>query len=189
MSILASTPVLPLASNFLVPNGTFLVELLAFAILVYIFGKYLIPPINRAMTARQEAIRTQFAELDEAKADARQAESDYKEQLNDAKHEAARIREEAREHGAQIVQDARDKAQTEADRIVEHAHAQIEADRKAAFTSMRSDVGSLATTLAGRIVGESLEDDKRRQRTVDRFLSELEQMAGDGGTAATGRKA
>jgi F-type H+-transporting ATPase subunit b len=173
MSILATT-VMPLASNFLVPNGTFLVELLAFAILVYIFGKYLIPPINRAMTARQEAIRTQFAELDEAKADARKAESDYKEQLNDAKHEAARIREEAREQGAQIVQEAREKAQTEADRIIEHAHAQIEADRKSAFASLRGDVGSLATTLAGRIVGESLDDDERQGRVVERFLADLE---------------
>jgi F-type H+-transporting ATPase subunit b len=173
MSILATT-VMPLASNFLVPNGTFLVELLEFAILVYIFGKYLIPPINRAMTARQEAIRTQFAELDEAKADARKAESDYKEQLNDAKHEAARIREEAREQGAQIVQEAREKAQTEADRIIEHAHTQIEADRKAAFTSLRGDVGSLATTLAGRIVGESLDDDERQGRVVERFLADLE---------------
>ena len=165
----------PLASNFLVPNGTFLVELLAFAILVWIFGKYLIPPINKAMTARQEAIRTEFAELDEAKADARKAEADYKEQLNNAKHEAARIREDAREQGAQIVQDAREKAQVEADRIIEHAHAQIEADRKAAFASLRRDVGSLATTLAGRIVGESMDDDERQGRVVERFLADLEE--------------
>lgn len=175
MDTLVSTPVVPLASNFLVPNGTFLVELVAFAILVYIFGKYLIPPINRAMTARQEAIRTQFAELDEAKSDARKAEADYKEQLNDAKHEAARIREEAREQGAQIVQDAREKAQVEADRIIEHAHAQIEADRKAAFASLRRDVGSLATTLAGKIVGESMDDDERQGRVVERFLADLEE--------------
>ena len=175
MSILASTPVTPLASNFLVPNGTYLVELLAFAILVWIFGKYLIPPINKAMTARQEAIRAEFAELDEAKSSARQAESDYKEQLNNAKHEAARIREDAREQGAQIVQDAREKAQVEADRIVEHAHAQIEADRKTAFASLRRDVGSLATTLAGRIVGESMDDDERQSRVVERFLADLEE--------------
>jgi F-type H+-transporting ATPase subunit b len=174
MGILASTPVVPMASNFLVPNGTFIVELVAFATIVYILGKYVIPPINQAMTRRQEAIRTQFAELDEAKADARKAEADYKEQLNEAKHEAARIREEAREQGAQIVQEAREKAQTEADRIVEHAHTQIEADRKAAFTSLRSDVGSLATTLAGRIVGESLDDDERQGRVVERFLADLE---------------
>jgi F-type H+-transporting ATPase subunit b len=174
MGILASTPVVPMASNFLVPNGTFIVELIAFATIVYILGKYVIPPINRAMTARQDAIRTQFAELDEAKADARKAEAGYKEQLNDAKHEAARIREEAREQGAQIVQEAREKAQTEAARIVEHAHTQIEADRKAALTSLRSDVGSLATTLAGRIVGESLDDDERQGRVVERFLADLE---------------
>ncbi|HEY2879652.1 F0F1 ATP synthase subunit B [Nocardioides sp.] len=175
MDTLVSTPVVPLASNFLVPNGTFLVELLAFAILVWIFGKYLIPPINRAMTKRQEAIRTQFAELDEARSDARKAEADYKEQLNNAKHEAARIREEAREQGAQIVQEAREKAQGEADRIVEHAHAQIEADRKSAFASLRRDVGSLATTLAGRIVGESMDDDERQGRVVERFLADLEE--------------
>src|SRR5690242_11392646 len=176
MSIQSITAVHPMAtSNFLVPNGTFLVSLLAFAILVWIFGKYLIPPINKAMTARQEAIRRQFTELDEAQADARNAEAAYKEQLNDAKHEAARIREEAREQGAQIVQEARDKAQTEADRIIEHAHVQIEADRKAAFASLRRDVGSLASTLAGRIVGESMDDDARQTRVVERFLADLEE--------------
>src|SRR4051794_15836543 len=175
MGISSSTGVLPLESNFLVPNGTFLVSVLAFVILVWIFGKYLIPPINKAMTARQEAIRKEFAELEEAQSDARQAEADYKEQLNNAKHEAARIREEAREQGAQIVQEARDKAQTEASRIIEHAHAQIEADRKAALASLRRDVGSLATTLAGRIVGESMDDDERQGRVVERFLTELEE--------------
>ena len=175
MSILASTPVVPLDSNFLVPNGTFLVELLAFVLIFAILAKYIVPPINRAMTARQEAIRKEFAELDEAKADARKAEAEYKEQLNNAKHEAARIREEAREQGAQIVQEAREKASTEADRIIEHAHAQIEADRKAAFASLRRDVGSLATTLAGRIVGESMDDDERQGRVVERFLTDLEE--------------
>jgi F-type H+-transporting ATPase subunit b len=175
MTIQSVTAVHPMESNFLVPNGTFLVSLLAFAILVWIFGKYLIPPINKAMTARQEAIRTEFADLEEAKADARKAESEYREQLNNAKHEAAKIREDAREQGAQIVQDARDKAQTEADRIIEHAHAQIEADRKAAFASLRRDVGSLATTLAGRIVGESMDDDARQGRVVERFLADLEE--------------
>jgi F-type H+-transporting ATPase subunit b len=165
----------PLDSNFLVPNGTFLVELLAFVLILYVLARYIVPPINRAMTARQEAIRKEFADLEEAQSDARKAEADYKEQLNNAKHEAARIREEAREHGAQIVQDARDKAQGEADRIIEHAHAQIEADRKAAFASLRRDVGSLATTLAGRIVGESMDDDERQGRVVERFLADLEE--------------
>ena len=115
MDTLASTPgihaVVPLASNFLVPNATFIAEVIAFAVIIWVLAKFVIPPINQAMTARQEAIRQQFADLDQAKSeaheaedDARKAEAGYKEQLNNAKHEAARIREEAREQGAQIVQ-------------------------------------------------------------------------------------
>jgi len=175
MDTLASTHVVPLASNFLVPNATFIAEVIAFAIIIWVLAKFVIPPINKAMTDRQDAIRKQFADLDEAQADARKAEADYKEQLNNAKHEAARIREEAREQGAQIVLDARDKAQTESERIIEHAHAQIEADRKAAAASLQRDVGSLATTLAGRIVGESMDDDERQGRVVERFLADLEE--------------
>ena len=175
MEILASTSVVPLANNFLVPNATFIAEVIAFAVIIWVLAKFVIPPINAAMTSRQEAIRKQFADLEEAEGDARKAEADYKEQLNNAKHEAARIREEAREHGAQIVQEAREKAQTEADRIIDHAHAQIEADRKAAFASLRRDVGSLATTLAGRIVGEAMDDDERQGRVVERFLADLEE--------------
>jgi F-type H+-transporting ATPase subunit b len=168
------TQVVPLESNFLVPNGTFFVELLAFAIMLFILGKYVIPPINRAMTRRQDAIRKEFADLDQAQADAKAAEAEFRAQITDARHEAARIREEAREQGAAIVAEMREQAQAEAARIVEHGHAQIEADRQQAVTSLRAEVGTLATTLASRIVGESLEDQARQSRVVDRFLADLE---------------
>jgi F-type H+-transporting ATPase subunit b len=171
---MASVAITPMESNFLVPNGTFFVELAAFLLLLFLLGKYVIPPINRAMTARQEAIRAEFAQLDEAKSEAVAAEEEFKSQIADARHEAARIREEAREQGAAIIAEMREQAQVEAARIVEHAHAQIEADRKAAAASLRAEVGDLATTLAGRIVGESLTDQARQTRVVDRFLTELE---------------
>jgi F-type H+-transporting ATPase subunit b len=169
---------IPLTSNFLVPNGTFFVELIAFAIIVFILARYVIPPINKAMTARQEAIRKQFADLDDAKAEAKRAEEEFRSQIADARHEAARIREEAREQGAAIIAEMREQAQGDAARIVEHAHTQIEAERQQAVASLRSEVGSMATTLASRIVGESLEDQARQSRVVERFLDELETKAG-----------
>lgn len=166
----------PMESNFLVPNATFFVELAAFLLLLFLLGKYVIPPINRAMTNRQDAIRQQFADLDQAKQDAREAEEEFKAQIADARHEAARIREDAREQGAQIVAEMREQAQVEASRIVEHAHSQISAERQHAVASLRAEVGSLATALAERIVGESLEDDERSGRVVDRFLADLETL-------------
>ena len=173
---MAVTTVLPMASNFLVPNGTFWVELIAFVVMFAILAKYIVPPINRAMTARQDAIRQEFSDLEQAKKDANDAEAEFKAQIADARHEAARIREEAREQGAAIIAEMREQAQAESRRIVEHAHAQIDADRKAALASLRAEVGTLATSLAERIVGESLEDDERSGRVVDRFLADLETM-------------
>ena len=163
-------------NNFLVPNGTFIVELIAFAIIFYILAKYVIPPINKAMTARQDAIRQEFAEVEEAKEAASQAESDFKSQLADARKEAARIREEAREQGNAIIAEAKEQAQVEANRVKEQGQAQIQAERQQALTSLRSEVGTLATSLAGRIVGESLDDDERSGRVVDRFLADLESL-------------
>jgi F-type H+-transporting ATPase subunit b len=175
-----TTELIPLAQNFLVPNGTFLVELVAFGIMLFILGKYVIPPINKAMTARQEAIRQQFAELEEAKTEAESAGDEFRALIADARHEAAKIREDAREQGAAIIAEMKEQAQGEAARIVEHAHAQIEADRKAAVASLRKEVGTLATTLAGRIVGEALEDEARQKRVVERFLADLDSSSTSG---------
>jgi F-type H+-transporting ATPase subunit b len=167
----------PMQSNFLVPNATFIVELVAFAILLALLARYVIPPINRAMTARQEAIRERFTELDKAKADAKEAEESFRAQIAEARHEAARIREEAREQGANIIAEMRQQAREESDRIVRHAHAQLEAERQQAVQQLRSEVGSMATTLAERIVGESLEDEARQSRVVERFLDELDSQS------------
>ena len=70
----------------------------------------------------------------------------------------------------------REQAQAEARRVTESAQAQIQAERQQALTALRVEVGTLATELASRIVGESLTDQARQSRMVDRFLDELEQV-------------
>ena len=71
----------------------------------------------------------------------------------------------------------RQQAQAEADRITANAHSQIEAERAQAMAQLKGEVGTIATQLAGRIVGESLDDDDRQKRTVERFIAELEESS------------
>ena len=118
-------------SNFLVPNGTFIVEIIAFLIMLAILGKYVLPRINKALEDRQEQIRSQFEASEKAQHDAAEALEEYKQQLADAREEAGRMREEAREQGAAIIAQMREQAQTEAERITASAHKQIEAERAA----------------------------------------------------------
>jgi F-type H+-transporting ATPase subunit b len=107
----------------------------------------------------------------------------YRQQLAEARHEASRLREEAREQGAQIIAEMRQQAETEARRITESAQQQIQAERQQALVALRSEVGTLATDLASRVVGESLTDEARQSRVVDRFLDDLEQRGGIGARA------
>jgi F-type H+-transporting ATPase subunit b len=169
--------------NPLVPHPIEIVlALVVFGLLYYAVKKWVVPNFEATFAERTSAIEggLKAAETKQAEADAKLAE--LNQQLSDARHEAARIREEAREQGAAIVAEMRAQAQTEAARIVEHAHTQIEAERQQAVTSLRTEVGTLATSLAERIVGESLDDEARQSRVVERFLAELEaeQTTGSG---------
>jgi F-type H+-transporting ATPase subunit b len=84
------------------------------------------------------------------------------------------MREEARAEGAAIIEEMRTKAQEEASRITASARAAIEAERKQAMNALMQEVGAIATALASKIVGESLEDQARQSRVIDRFLADLE---------------
>jgi F-type H+-transporting ATPase subunit b len=170
--------VIPLAGdelNPLIPHPVEMVlSLVVFLILLALVAKFVVPAFEKTYAERTSAIEggLKAAETKQAEADEKLAE--LEEQLANARHEAAQIREEAREQGATILAEMREQAQAESARIVEHGKAQIEAERQQAVTQLRAEVGTLATTLAGRIVGESLEDDARASRVVDRFLADLE---------------
>ncbi len=164
------------ALNPLIPHPVEIVlSLVVFGLLVFAVKKFVVPNFEKTFADRTAAIEggLSAAETKQAEADAKLAELEA--QLADARHEAARIREEAREQGAEIVAEMREQAQAESSRIVEHGKTQIEAERQQAVASLRAEVGSLATGLAGRIVGESLDDEARQSRVVERFLAELEQ--------------
>jgi F-type H+-transporting ATPase subunit b len=167
-------PTTNLASNFLVPNGTFFVELITFIVILWVLAKWVVPRISAAMAQRQDAITREFSQLEEARTNAEATEKEYREQLAEARHEAAQLREKAREEGAAIIAEMREKAQSESARILKNAQSQLEAEKQQVIAQLRTEVGAMATGLAGRIVGESLEDEARQRRTVERFIAELE---------------
>src|SRR5438105_3774752 len=163
------------SSNPLVPTWQeLIIGTICFVIVFGVLAKMLMPRITQMLAERTNQIEGGLARADEAQAEAQRLLEQYRQQLAEARHEAARLREEAREQGAQIIAEMREQAQAEARRITESAQSQIEAERQQALVSLRTEVGTLATELASRIVGESLTDEVRQQRMVDRFLDDLE---------------
>ena len=164
--------------NPLIPNLTeLIVGLVTFGIIFFALWKVLLPRLNKTLSERTDAIEGGLQRAEQTQAEADRTLAAYREQLAEARHEAARLREEAREQGAQIIAEMREQAQAEARRLIDGAHAQIEADRQQAIQSLKTEVGGLAVDLASRVVGESLTDEARQRRVVERFLDELDQQA------------
>ena len=162
------------SQNPLIPTWPeLIIGTICFVVVFGVLGKMLLPRILKTLTEREDAIQGGINRADEAQAEAAQLLEQYRAQLADARQEAARIREEAREQGAAIIAELRERAEADARRITESAQAQIEAERQQALISLRAEVGSLSVELASRIVGESLADQARQSRMVDRFLDGL----------------
>jgi|SRR5215469_5712569 len=165
----------PKNPNPLVPNWTeVIVGLIAFFIVFVALWKVLLPRITQTLAERTDAIEGGLKRADEAQLEANRLRDEYRAQLAEARHEASRLREQAKEEGSQIKAQLREEGEAEKHRIIESGHAQIEADRQQAFASLRNEVGALSVQLASKIVGESLEDEARQSRVVDRFLADLE---------------
>ncbi|MET0692648.1 MAG: F0F1 ATP synthase subunit B [Propionibacteriaceae bacterium] len=150
-------------------------SLVFLGILIFIITKYVVPRFEATYAERSEAIQGGMEKAEKAQEAAEAALKEYQAQLADARSEAAKIREDAKTQGSQIIADMREQAQAEAARIKTSAEANLEAERNQLMAALRNEIGGLATTLAGRIVGESLDDDERARRTVDRFLADLEE--------------
>jgi F-type H+-transporting ATPase subunit b len=162
------------SSNFLVPNATFIAELLAFVIILFILGKYIVPPVQKAMRDRQAMIDQQVADAEEARKKLAEAQADYQRALTEARTEAARIRESARAEAQHTVDELKAQGQEERARIVASGDEQLARQRGAIVRELRAEIGTLAVELAEKIVDQRLADDAQVSATVDSFLAGLE---------------
>jgi F-type H+-transporting ATPase subunit b len=172
MNVIAAdeNPLLP-------PLGEIIIGFIAFAVVFAVFARFVAPRFEQVFRARREAIEGGIERAEAMQAEAREALERYRAQLAEARNEAARIRDEARAEGQQILEQLRTQAQEESSRIVARGEEQLAAARQQVVNELRGHIGTLAVDLAGRVVGESLADDARRRGTVDRFLDQLDGMS------------
>ena len=162
------------SNNPIIPNGTFIFELFGFFLILWFIFKKVVPVVSNAMTKRQELIRSQIEDSKAAKERLEAAEAEYKQALADTRTDAARIREEARVQGQQIIVEMREQAQETAARVEANAESQLETERQLLVVQLRQEVGELAVELATRIIGHELSNDAGQRQVIDDFINGLE---------------
>jgi F-type H+-transporting ATPase subunit b len=174
----------PAESVFLLPNGTFFVELAVTIILIVAITKWVLPPLNKAMSDRQEQIRSSLESADKARQDAEAADDERHAVLEEARGQAREIVATAQQTAEQVRVDATARAQVEHDRIVAAAEADVHVARQRAVDEAAVRLGEVVMDVVAKVVGREVDAQAHRD-LIDEAIAALsaESQKGAGQTA------
>jgi F-type H+-transporting ATPase subunit b len=174
---------MPIATNnFLVPNGTFIVVLLAFLVVLGVIGKYVLPPLNKVLTERQDKIRGELEAADRAKSDAEQADADRHALLEEARAHAREIVSLANTTAERTVGAAETRAHEVAERIRQAAEAEVATARQAAVEEVTASVGTIVLAAAERVLGREIRASDH-QDLIDEAIAAIRAESATGAAA------
>ncbi|HUY73995.1 MAG TPA: F0F1 ATP synthase subunit B [Candidatus Dormibacteraeota bacterium] len=153
-------------------DGTVIVELITFLVMLAILARYVYPEIVRLAEARQRVVAEQLKEAEQTRADAEDRLKEAEAKLADARKTAQSVIDAASKSGEQLRHELRQKAEEESRRTVEAARKEIEAERDEAVRSVRREVSELVIAATEKVIGETLDDDKQR-KLIDRAIEEV----------------
>jgi F-type H+-transporting ATPase subunit b len=167
------------SSNFIIPNFTFVLQLVAFLLVLGFLAKYVLPPLRKAMNQRADHIRNSIEAAEEAKREADDLAAKRRELLEGARQEARAIVDQANEIAEQLREEGRQRGLEEHDRLVASAQAEIDLERDRARSEVMSQLGSLVLEAAERVIGAGL-DDERHRALVEEAISAAQASPGQG---------
>ena len=149
-------------------------SLIILVIVALFLHKFFMPKFNAIFDERAAKIEGNIAKAEQSKKDADAAKSKYEAQLSTARVEASKIRDDARAEASHIIADARSRAESDAAQITANAQRSIESQQQQALVSLKGEVGTLATALAGKILGAKLESDDVQSSMIDKMIDDLD---------------
>lgn len=157
--------------------STFIGQLFGFALIVFLVWRYVVPPVQRLMTARQNAVRDELNEAAAAADRLAEASQAHTKALEEAKAGAQRVTEEARVDAERIAEQLHAQADLEVERVKVHGGKQVELLRAQLIRQLRQDLGYESVQRAGELVRDHVGEPAQQSATVDRFLDDLDAMA------------
>ena len=142
-----------------------------FVIFLALLWTFAFKPVSKMLDDRKARIEQGLKDADQAKRDRESAETDRLAALTEARREANDILARAQK----VAQETRDAdiaaTREELERMRVRASSEIEAEKQRALAELRGEVADLALQAAGRVVGETMTD-QRQRRLVEEFLAD-----------------
>lgn len=146
---------------------------IAFGLLLFILGKFVWPPVMRALREREAAIEQSLAQAEFARKEMEHLQFTNEKLLKEAKEERDALMRDARKVREKMIEDAREKAAIEAERIIESAKETIKHEKMAAITELKNQVANLSLEIAEKILADELSDPARNKKVMLQSLNEI----------------
>jgi ATP synthase F0 subunit b/ATP synthase F1 delta subunit len=157
--------------------STFIGQLIGFAAIVWLIWRYVVPPVRNMMTARQDTVRQQLKDSEQAAERLTESTAAHSKAVEAAKSDAARVVDEAKVDAERITEQLQAQAEIEAERIKTQGARQAELLRAQLSRQLRLELGHESVRQAEELVRNYVADAEQQSATVDRFLDELDAMA------------
>jgi F-type H+-transporting ATPase subunit b len=146
---------------------------LVFLILLFILAKFAWKPILTAVNDREKAIQESIDMADKTKAEMKQLQAQNESLLRDARIERDAMIKEATETGKRLVQESKDAAKVQFDKIVAEAQEVIKAEKAAAITELKMQVASLSLEIAEKVIKGELASSDKQKALADKLAGDM----------------
>jgi F-type H+-transporting ATPase subunit b len=154
---------MPIASsNFLVPNGTLIIEIVAFLLVLVFIARVVLPPLNRTLEQRQEEIRTSLEAAETARVEADETRAQRQGILDEARQRAREIVAQANQVAETVAVQSEERGQQEYDRLVRAAETDIALARQRAVDEVSAQLGALVMSVARQVIGREIDATSHR---------------------------
>jgi F-type H+-transporting ATPase subunit b len=153
--------------------GLILWMTVAFAAIVYILGKFAWKPILKALKERETSIDMALHAADKAREEMKQLQFSNEILLKEAKNERDAILSQARKIKDSIIEESKEKAHEEANRILLIAKEGIENEKMSAITELKNQIGELALEVAKKILIRELSDPEKQEEYVRQLIKDV----------------
>jgi F-type H+-transporting ATPase subunit b len=168
-----------LEASIITLNGTWLIEVVAFIVMVAVLWKYAYPPIQAAAERRQKAIADALEAAEKQRQEAEQRLKDAEAKLDDARKQAQEVIAGAGKSAEQIRSELKQKGEDERQRELERARQEIAAEREKAVQGVRAEVTEMVITATQKVIGEAL-DARAHRKLIEDAIEEV-RTGRDGG--------
>lgn len=152
--------------------GSFIIQILAFAILFYFLKKYAFGPLLGVMQKRQQQIEDQIKDAETNRTEAEKFLKEQSDALQKAREEAHEMIERAKATSVKQANDIVETARNEAARMKEQAVQEIQLEKEKAVAALREQVGTLSVLIASKMIEKEL-DVKTQSKLIDDIMKQV----------------